>query len=241
VHRDIKPGNIFVTDRGQIKIVDFGLAKLLEPQSGLLLGYEADTTAQQATELGQTLGTLAYMSPEQARGDEIDARSDLFSLGVVLYEMATGKDPFTGPTSVRILEAVLHFAPRPPSSINPKTPPSWTTSSQGSREGPGAACRTRRDRADGGVCKPRATRAKPVLHRARPRVRNPGSGAAAAFDRACLVRLFRADDRCRSARRTWLMAAAAVLTLAAGGFAAWTYSRRRPRGLIRLPHSVCRG
>ena len=103
VHRDIKTANIFVTDRGQVKIVDFGLAKLGEAQNAAVIDTGDTRLAQQATEIGQTLGTLSYMSPEQARGDEIDSRSDLFSTGVVLYEMATGREPFTGSTAVKLL------------------------------------------------------------------------------------------------------------------------------------------
>jgi serine/threonine-protein kinase len=123
VHRDIKSGNVFLTTRGQIKILDFGLAKR---SAGQLLDPAFDTTlftpAGQHTDTGRTLGTLSYMSPEQARGEELDHRSDLFSFGVVLYEMATGRDPFAGKTPALILDAVLHTRPVPPSAINRRVP-----------------------------------------------------------------------------------------------------------------------
>ena len=122
IHRDIKPANMFIVGRARLKILDFGIAKMLASAHSEMAAGNTEVEDDSLTQGGDILGTASYMSPEQARGEEIDTRSDLFSLGIVLYELGTGRRPFASESRIRTIDAVLNSNPAPPTSINPGLP-----------------------------------------------------------------------------------------------------------------------
>ena len=208
VHRDVKPANVFVTKRGHAKILDFGLAKVDEKNASAsrIAAAQTLTGDDHLTNPGSTLGTVAYMSPEQVLGKPLDARTDLFSFGIVLYEMATGASPFKGETSGAIFDAVLHGTQALPARLNPQLPAELESVIQKALE---------KERE---VRYQHASEMRADLSRAR---RDTASGSSSA--RVVVPALSRS-----TARKSWVWAAAALTVIVVAGSLVWRFREPSP-------------